>query len=328
MTHRKTVALAMFLVWFGQPIQPAVAETSAQQSSTQPAALPVNRISNFSSGKILIAAHRGGYANDKADRSPENSVANIGNCQRKGYDLYETDIQRTKDGEFVIMHDASIDRETTGTGATGRMNLGELRQLQKRYRDGTVSTERVATLEEFLQEGRNRTVFKADLKPGVSNYFKAIMELVVKHDAMEGIIFRVPYGEADLFARYRADGVPYSRSLLMFKVSTKEQVDDIKARFDPLTIQVNVNKSDPANRQTLELIQYAANRGLLVETHAEGNAADWRKLVEAGVRMFHTGKPAKVQAFLRSLPAVDPQPATPRSEDKDGPETNCLEATR
>jgi glycerophosphoryl diester phosphodiesterase len=251
---------------------------------------------------ILIAAHRGGYENDKADQAPENSVANIMISKSKGYDLYETDIQRTKDGHFVIMHDPTIDRETTGTGITSNMTLAELEQLHKRYRDGSVSNERVATLEIFLQQGKGITVFKADLKPGVSKYFKEIMQLVIKQEALESIIFRVPYQQADLYARYKADGVPYYKSLLMFKVSTKKQIDDIKTRFDPLTVQINLSKYEPTNRQTLELIQYAVSQGLLVQTHAEGKAEDWLKLIDAGVRMFHTNNPSKLKAFLLTVP--------------------------
>jgi len=258
----------------------------------------LNEMLNSSSKTILIAAHRGGYKNDKADQAPENSVSNILICENKGYDLYETDIQHTKDGCFVIIHDSTIDSETTGTGTTGNMTLAELKLLYKRYRDGSVSKERVATLENFLQQGKGHTIFKADLKPGVSKYFREIMQLVIKHNALEGVIFRVPYQKADLFAQYKADGVPYSRSLLMFMVSTKAQIDDIKTRFDPLWIQINLDKSDPANHKTLELIQYATSQGLLVQTHAEGETEDWAKLIKAGVRMFHTGNPSKVKIFL------------------------------
>jgi glycerophosphoryl diester phosphodiesterase len=255
---------------------------------------------DLTSSDVLIAAHRGGYESDTADRAPENSVANIRNCQSKGYELYETDIQRTKDGHFVMMHDATIDRETTGTGKASDMDLAELKKLHKRYRDGSVSEERVATLEEFLVEGKGRTIFKADLKPGVSAHFKEIMQLVVKHDAMDGIIFRVPYEEVDLFAQYVAAGGPYSKNLLMFKTSGKKQVDDIVARFDPLTIQINISKSEPTNPETLELVRYATGRGLMVEAHAEGSPDDWAKLIDAGVRMFHTKKPAEMGHFLHS----------------------------
>ena len=253
---------------------------------------------------IQIAAHRGGYETDKADDAPENSVANIRVCQKKGYELYETDIQRTKDGHFVIMHDPTIDRETTGSGSASDMNLEELKALYKKYRDGSKSLHRVATLEEFLVEGKGRVVFKADLKPGVNQYFKEIMEIVTRHQAMNGIIFRVPYRDADLLDALRNDRFTFERNLLMFMVSNKKQVDDIRARFDPTTIQVNLSKDDPINARTIELIRYADRKGFVVETHAEGTEDDWRALIAAGVRIFHTGKPAKMKSFLRQMDRV------------------------
>ncbi len=247
---------------------------------------------------ILIAAHRGGYETDVADQAPENSVTNILNCQNKGFDLFETDIQRTKDGHFVMAHDPTISRETTGEGSVKNLTLAELKQLKKKYRNGAVSEARVATLEEFLQQGKGRIIFKVDLKPGVHAYFKEIMELVVKYDMMDGVIFRIPYRDADLFARYKADGVPMTKNLLMFKVKTPKQIDDIQARFDPLTIQVDVKKSDPTASETLRVIKYAVSKGFLVETHAEKGETEWAQLADAGVRMFHTKEASKVQAFL------------------------------
>jgi hypothetical protein len=158
----------------------------------------------------------------------------------------------------------------------------------------------MATFEEFLQKGKGHIIFKIDLKPGVNAYFKEIMELVVKHDMMDSVIFRIPYSDADRFSQYKADGVPYTKSLLMFKVKKIKQVDDIQARFDPLTIQVDVKKEDPVNSQTLEVIRYATRKGLLVETHAEKGEKEWAQLADAGVRMFHTKKASKTRAFLDS----------------------------
>lgn len=248
---------------------------------------------------ILIAAHRGGYESDKADHAPENSVANIRVSQRKGFAIYETDIQRTADGHFVIVHDPTIDRELTGTGAASDHTLVELKQMHKRYRDGSVSPRHVATLEEFLREGKTRTVFKADLKPGVSAHFPAIMRRVNALAAQDGIIFRVPYHEADLFAQYHRDAIFTSSAQLMFKVSSRAEIDDIKSRFNPQWIQVDLAKTEPTTPAALDLIRYATSQGILVETHAEGDAEDWAKLVRAGVRMFHTNHPTELQNFLR-----------------------------
>ncbi|QDT10818.1 glycerophosphodiester phosphodiesterase family protein [Planctomycetes bacterium K23_9] len=251
--------------------------------------------------KVQIAAHRGGYENDKADNAPENSVANIRNCQSKEYEFYETDIQRTQDGHFVILHDPTIDRETSGSGKAREMSLKELRTLRKKFRDGTQSEHRVATLEDFLVEGKGRVLFKADLKPGVKQYFKEIMELVTRRQGGSGIVFRVPYRDANLYDAYRSNGVTLDRDLLMFMVSNEKQIDDVKKRFNPTMIQVNLSKTDPANERTLELIRYAASKGFRVETHAEGTEQDWRQLIQAGVRIFHTSKPAKMRVFLSQL---------------------------
>tara|TARA_R110002049_G_scaffold182485_2_gene350337 strand:- start:70993 stop:71982 length:990 start_codon:yes stop_codon:yes gene_type:complete len=289
-----------------------VAEMPAPPNSVDQAPVIESQPNHTQSTKVRIAAHRGGYKNDKSDNAPENSVANIDNCQRQGFDIYETDIQRTRDGYFVIVHDATIDRETTGTGPASQLDLDDLKNLFKRFRDRTVSEHRVATLDEFLVAGKGRVVFKADLKPGVNQFFDEIMAIVVRHDAMDGIIFRVPYRDADLFADYRAKGVPITRDQLMFMVSDQKQVDDIRKRFDPSTIQVNVNKNNPTNPRTLRLIRYATHQGLLVETHAEGTEQDWQKLVHAGVRIFHTGQPAKMQAFLRRMALQEKKEDTPR----------------
>lgn len=254
-----------------------------------------------SSSRVLIAAHRGGYENDKADEAPENSIANIRNCKSKGYELYETDIQRTKDGRFVIIHDPTIERETSGAGKVSEMNLVELREKRKRYRDGSLSRERVASLEDFLKQGKGRTVFKTDMKPGVSKHFDEIMKLVAEHDALDGIIFRVPYRDAGLYAQYRTDGGLYAKHLFMFKVSSRKQIDDIQTRFDSTTIEITLDKSNPSHKKTLDLIRYATDRGFVVETHAEGSPDDWVKLIEAGVRIFHTKAPSKVRKLLQSL---------------------------
>lgn len=253
-----------------------------------------------SCSKVLIAAHRGGYQNDKQDKAPENSLANIQNCHRYGYELFETDIQRTKDGHFVIVHDPTIDRETSGVGRVSDMTLLELQQLRKKYRDGSLSQYQVATLNEFLKQSNGLTVFKADLKPGVSQYFAEIIQLVTQQDALDRIIFRVPYREANVYGRFRKAGGSIPDNTLMFMVTSKKQVDDIKMRFESSTIEIKLNKEDPTNERTLDLIRYASGRGFVVETHAEGNEDDWRKLITAGVRIFHTRAPSRVKTFLGS----------------------------
>lgn len=71
--------------------------------------------------RVLIAAHRG-YHQD----APENSLAAVRASAALGVHLTEADVRDTKDGALVLMHDASIDRTTNGTGQVADMTLAEL----------------------------------------------------------------------------------------------------------------------------------------------------------------------------------------------------------
>jgi hypothetical protein len=181
------------------------------------------------------------------------------------------------------------------------MTLTELKRLRKQFRDGTLSSARIATFEEFLIHGKGLTVFKADLKPGLSAHFKELIDLVKKLDAMDTVIFRVPYNRISIFAQHKADGLKWSRSTVMFRVKDRKQLDNVIETFNPSVIHIDVNRTNPASEETLELIQYARSRSLHVQTHAEGQRDDWTKLINAGVRMFHTSAPSKLSEFCREF---------------------------
>lgn len=69
-------------------------------------------------------AHRG----DKKS-APENTVPAFVSAARKGAHMIEFDVQLSRDGELVLMHDASVDRTTGGHGKVGNLSFAELRAL-------------------------------------------------------------------------------------------------------------------------------------------------------------------------------------------------------
>jgi glycerophosphoryl diester phosphodiesterase len=75
----------------------------------------------------LIMAHRGA-----SDELPENTLAAFRRALAQGADILETDIRFTRDDEIVIMHDATVDRTTLGTGAAAAMTLSEFKRLRAR----------------------------------------------------------------------------------------------------------------------------------------------------------------------------------------------------
>ncbi len=92
-----------------------------------------------------IAAHRGG-----ALLWLENSLDAYRQALALDVDYVETDVHLTADGEVVVLHDATLDRTTSGAGAVGAARTGDLRRLQLRARDGSLSHEPIPTLGELL----------------------------------------------------------------------------------------------------------------------------------------------------------------------------------
>ena len=93
----------------------------------------------------LVAAHRGGAA-----LWPENSLMAFRGAVALGVDALEFDVHLTADGEAVVIHDATLERTTTGHGAVADTTLAQLRTLRLRGRDGEVTQESVPTLAEVL----------------------------------------------------------------------------------------------------------------------------------------------------------------------------------
>ena len=71
-----------------------------------------------------ICAHRGA-----SDTHPENTIAAFREAIRLGAHMIEFDVALTGDGALVLLHDATLDRTTNGTGPVSARSLGELQAL-------------------------------------------------------------------------------------------------------------------------------------------------------------------------------------------------------
>ncbi|HEX8904757.1 MAG TPA: glycerophosphodiester phosphodiesterase family protein, partial [Longimicrobiaceae bacterium] len=110
----------------------------------------------YLAGAPLLIAHRGGSA-----LAPENTLAAF----RRALDwwradLLEIDVQPTRDGDALVIHDPTVDRTTDGTGHVSAHTVAELRELDAGWRftpDGGRTFPcrgtgvRLSTLREVLQ---------------------------------------------------------------------------------------------------------------------------------------------------------------------------------
>ena len=84
--------------------------------------------------QTLVWAHRGasGYA-------PENTLEAFRKAIEMGADGVELDVQLTKDGELVVIHDETVDRTSDGSGWSKILHTREFPDLitTGRIRKGT-----------------------------------------------------------------------------------------------------------------------------------------------------------------------------------------------
>lgn len=95
---------------------------------------------------MLSIAHRGASA-----YAPENTHAAFALAVSLGADMIETDVQQTRDGALVLIHDDLVDRTSDGRGPVADHTLAELEALDMgSWLDPRFRGERVVTLDAFL----------------------------------------------------------------------------------------------------------------------------------------------------------------------------------
>lgn len=109
--------------------------------------------------KTQIISHRAGGV-----EAPENTVAGIEKAIEYGAAGAEIDIQRTKDGYYIINHDGNFSRLCSNKGRPEEMTLEEIRALTIKDPLFPEQEEKVATLEEMLEASRGRIILFIELK--------------------------------------------------------------------------------------------------------------------------------------------------------------------
>lgn len=107
--------------------------------------------------EVLVVAHRGNWR-----YAPENSLAAIAHSIEQGADVVELDVQKTKDGKLILMHDATLDRTTTGTGRVCDWILDSIKTLFLRNGAALRTKHRVPTLEEALMLVKGKVMVNLD----------------------------------------------------------------------------------------------------------------------------------------------------------------------
>ena len=109
--------------------------------------------SNVASNENMVSInHRGWH------QAPENTLSAYRESYLHGFKFVECDVQFTKDGIPVLLHDDTIDRTSNGSGNVSQMTYAELLEYDFSYDDNdnvndfsAYRGEKIPTFEEFIQ---------------------------------------------------------------------------------------------------------------------------------------------------------------------------------
>jgi len=111
----------------------------------------------------FLIAHRGA-----SSATPENTLVAFERALEEGAEVLECDVQMSRDGVAIVMHDPKVDRTTDGRGAVRNLAWDDIRRFDAGYpsRFGdTFAGERVPRLEELFELARGRAAVFVEIKP-------------------------------------------------------------------------------------------------------------------------------------------------------------------
>ncbi|MBE6906943.1 MAG: glycerophosphodiester phosphodiesterase [Ruminococcaceae bacterium] len=134
-------------------------------------------------------AHRG-----FSGRYPENTILAFRKAIESGCDGIELDVQMTRDGQLVIIHDENVDRTCNGKGFIGELKLSELRKFDAYGAfPGQFGTNRIPTLREYFDLIRHKdTLTNIELKNTICNYpglEEKVIETVHEYHIASRVLF-------------------------------------------------------------------------------------------------------------------------------------------
>jgi glycerophosphoryl diester phosphodiesterase len=245
----------------------------------------------------LLAAHRGGAA-----LWPENSLTAFRGALTLGVDALEFDLHLTADGEPVVIHDATLDRTTTGHGTVRSFTLARLKALRLLDRAGAPSTDTVPTLAQVLELARPTSVtvlpeIKLDLaRAPYPDIERRVVALLRAHGFLRRAV--VQSFDDGTLTRLRALEPALRTMLLVNRVRMSAQA---ARSVDPVRWAVDLGATDlGVDFRLVDAPMVAAARaaGVRLSVWTVNTDDDLKRMGALGVDLVMTDRPDRARELL------------------------------
>lgn len=196
----------------------------------------IKNLEDSKNDQIIVIAHRGIWRN-----APENSLQAIKNAIELGADMVEIDIQKTKDGQLVLMHDPSVNRTTNGEGNVKDWTLEGLKTLNLLDGFGFVTVHKIPTLEEALLLSKDKILINLDKS---YNYFDKCYEVMNKTGTLKQVILKGKKTRSQVERDYGQylDNIYFMPIVQLPNKNTKRIIADYLKKRVPIAFEIIIRR--------------------------------------------------------------------------------------
>lgn len=242
--------------------------------------------------KVLNFAHRGASYD-----APENTLAAFRLALEMGADGVELDVQASRDGEAVVIHDFTVDATTDGQGAVKNKTLIELKELDAgSWFDARFASERIPTLEEVMVEVGHQLLLNIELKArgfGSAGLVAEVVRLIEDHNLVHRVI--VSSFNPLALRRVKRLNPRINTGLLYFF--------DLPGHL-ARSLLIFLGHPDALHPEkgliNREYVAWAKDRGYRVNTWTVDDPAEMERLIALGVDGIITNRPDVLKEILNT----------------------------
>jgi glycerophosphoryl diester phosphodiesterase len=255
---------------------------------------------------VLNIAHRGASA-----YAPEHTLTAYKLGEQMKGDYIEIDLQMTKDGHLIVMHDETVDRTTNGSGRVKDLTLDEIKALDAgswfneaypQYAKPEYAGLKVPTLEEVFKKFRKGSKYYIETKspevyPGMEEKLLEILDrygLTHKESLKKQQVIVQSFSRESLLKVHRLNPDIPLVQLYGYEASaniTDEELREVKEYA--IGIGPNYQRIDR------DVVNRAHQHGLDINPYTVNSKEDMRRLIDWGVDGIITNHPAWLHQVLR-----------------------------
>ena len=242
-----------------------------------------------------VIAHRGA-----SGLMPENTLAAFARAIELGADMVELDVALSRDDELVVIHDATLERTTSGSGRVRDKTLQELQQLEAGRSAGfgpDHATQRIPTLAAVLDLAQERTLLNIEIKEEAvtDRCAGGVADLVI------GLVLDHRLADRTILSSFDPRALAHARRIApricrasLFNAEHHRGMSPVSVIEGDGTVLLGVSRTQVNE----EMVEHCHQCGALVAVYTVNEVSEMEQVLAIGVDALFTDRPDRMIRLL------------------------------